>query len=99
MIKGTIWKAIGNLQMNDELLLGNLDVPLLKCQTSVPFRGRGGQYLQLNPIRSNDTENVQCKFDGHEFATRLMRRRFGCPDRCDGIKNACPDTIEYSGLI
>ena len=85
--------------MKDELLFGNLDVPLLKYQPSIPLRRKERKNLQLNPIRSDNTENIQRECDGHELATRLMRRGFSCPNRRNGVEDAGADTIEHSCLI
>lgn len=54
----------------------------------------GAKHLLFNPIRDDNTEDVEGEFDGHELTSRCMASCFGRPDRSDGVQDASANAIE-----
>lgn len=50
--------------------------------------------VQLEPVGQNDTEDVQCEFNGNELSARGMLGGLGSPDRHDRIQNTSTDAID-----
>ena len=51
----------------------------------------------FDPVRDDDAENVEGKFDGHKLAAGCVAGGFGGPDGGNGVQDASSDAVEDTG--
>ena len=54
-------------------------------------------YSLFDPVRNDDTKDVQRKFNGDELSTRFVLSSFGGPDWNNGVKHSCTPSIDKTG--
>lgn len=64
------------------------------CISCVLYRIGTGYALLFNPVRDDDTEDVEREFDCHKLSARRVGCCFGGPDWGNGVQDPGPNTIE-----
>ena len=74
----------------------------LEADGESPGEGCGAALVEVaaifDPVSDDNTEDVQCEFDGNELTARSMLRSFGGPDRNDSVKNTSAPSIDQASF-
>ena len=70
----------------------------LESDGETPGERGGSAFVEaasvFEPVGDNDTEDIQCEFNGDELTTRFVLGGFGGPDRHDGVENTSTPSID-----